>query len=171
MKRSKKTVLILLGVIMLALVVGIGCIGLQVAPTVNHALRITKLLQPVIDAKNQTMHIATSAEFDGNDLSVESDVYMVTEDDTAYLVLEQNSNAVYISGNVLFLENGKAFKLGDTMQPRTASYKELFPYIGSLYGPQKKRKRTDHLCFGKKVSLAGMRGRQHRKTEIPVLQN
>lgn len=133
MKRSKKTILIVLCVVLLTVGIGALCIGLQVVPTVNHALRISELLQPVIDAENQTMHIAVSAEFGGNDLSVESDVYMVTEDDTSYLVLEQDSNAVYISGNVLFLENGKAFKLSDKMQPRTASYKELLPYIGSLY--------------------------------------
>ena len=133
MKRSKKTILIVLCVVLLTVGIGALCIGLQVVPTVNHALRISELLQPVIDAENQTMHIAVSAEFGGKVLAMESDVYLVTEDGTDYLVLEQNSNAVYISGNVLFLENGKAFKLSDKMQPRTASYKELLPYIGSLY--------------------------------------
>ena len=133
MKRSKKTILIILCVVLLTIGIGALCVGLQVAPTVNHALRIAELLQPMIDENNQTMHIAASAEFGGNDLSVESDVYMVTEDGISYLALEQNSNAVYISDNVLFLKNGKAFKLGDRMQLRTASYKELLPYIGSLY--------------------------------------
>ena len=133
MKRSKKTILIVLCIVLLTIGISALCIGLQVAPTVNHALRIAELLQPVTDAENQTMHITASAEFDGKVLAMESDVYLVTEDGTDYLVLEQNSNAVYISDNVLFLENGKAFKLGDRMQPRTASYKELLPYIGSLY--------------------------------------
>ena len=133
MKRSKKTVLIVLCVVLLTVGIGALCIGLQVAPTVNHTLRIAELLQPVIDAENQTMHIAVSAEFGGNDLSAESDIYLVREDDAPYLVLEQNGNSVYISDNVLFLENGKAFKLGDRMPHQTASYKELLPYIGSLY--------------------------------------
>lgn len=133
MKRSKKTVLIVLCVVLLTVGIGALCIGLQVAPTVNHALRIAELLQPVIDAENQTMHIAVSAEFGGNGLSVESDVYLVTEDGTSYLALEQNSNAVYISGNVLFLENGKAFKIGDKLQKQTASYEDLLAHIGSLY--------------------------------------
>lgn len=133
MKRSKKTVLIVLCVVLLTVGIGVLCIVLQVAPTVNHALRIAELLQPVIEAKNQTMHLATSAEFDGEVLAMESDVYLVTEDDTSYLALEQNSNAVYISGNVLFLENGKAFKLGDTMQPQVQSPDALLPQIGALY--------------------------------------
>ena len=133
MKRSKKTVLIVLCVVLLTVGIGALCIGLQVAPTVNHTLRIAELLQPVIDAENQTMHIAVSAEFGGNDLSVESDVYLVTEDDTSYLALEQNGNSVYISDNVLFLENGKAFKIGDKLQKQTASYERLLAHIGVLY--------------------------------------
>lgn len=133
MKRSKKILLAVLGVLLLAAVIGGICIGRTLVPTVNHALRISELLQPVTDAKNQAMHIAVSAEFGSNGLSAESNVYLVTEDDTSYLALEQNSNAVYISGNVLFLENGKAFKIGDKLQKQTASYEDLLAHIGSLY--------------------------------------
>ena len=133
MNRSKKTILIVLCVVLLTVGIGVLCIVLQVAPTVNHALRISELLQPVIDAENQTMHIATSAEFDGRVLAIENDVYLVTEESTAYLALEQGGNAVYISGNVLFLENGKAFKIGDKLQKQTASYEDLLAHIGSLY--------------------------------------
>ena len=133
MKRSKKTVLIVLCVVLLTVGIGALCIGLQVVPTVNHTLRISELLQPVIDANNQTMHLATSAGFDGRMLTTESDVYLVTEDGTDYFVLEQNGNAVYISDNVLFLENGKAFKMGDKLQKQTASYEDLLVHIGVLY--------------------------------------
>ena len=133
MKRSKKTVLIVLSIVLLTVGIGALCIGLQVAPTVNHTLRIAELLQPVTDAENQTMHITASAEFDGKVLAMESDVYLVTEDGADYLVLEQNSNAVYISDNVLFLENGKAFKIGDKLQKQTASYEDLLAHIGVLY--------------------------------------
>ena len=133
MKRSKKILLAVLGVLLLAAVIGGICIGRTLVPTVNHALRISELLQPVIDAENQTMHIAVSAEFGGNDLSAESDIYLVREDDAPYLVLEQNGNSVYISGNVLFLENGKAFKIGDKLQKQTASYEDLLAHIGALY--------------------------------------
>ena len=133
MKRSKKTALIVLCVIALVAAAGILCIVLRIAPTVDHALRIASLLQPVIDAKNQTMHTSVCANFDGRILATESDVYLVTEDDTPYLALEQNSNAVYISGNILFLENGKAFNLGDAIQPQVRSYETLLPQIGALY--------------------------------------
>jgi len=132
-KRSKKTILIVLCVVLLTVGIGALCIGLQVVSTVNHALRIAELLQPVIDANNQTMHLATSAGFDGRMLAMESDVYLITEDGTDYFVLKQYGNAVYISDNVLFLENGKAFKIGDKLQKQTASYEDLLVHIGVLY--------------------------------------
>lgn len=84
-------------------------------------------------AKNQTMHIAVSAEFGGKPLALESDVYLVTEDGLSYLSIEQNGTAVYVADNVLFLENGKAFKIGDKLQAQAASYKDLLPHIGALY--------------------------------------
>lgn len=133
MKRSKKTILIVLGVIALAVVIGALCSGLRVAHTVNHALRISELLQPVLDAKNQTMHIAVSAEIDGDVRNLESDIFLVSEDGISYLVVEQNGTAVYIADNVLLLENGKAFKIGDKMQIQTDAYEDLLPQIKVLY--------------------------------------
>lgn len=131
--KNKKWVLTILGIILLVVVIAAVCIGLRAVPTVNHALRISELLQPVLDAKNQTMRIAASAEFGGKMLALENDVYLVTEDGLSYLCIEQNGTAVYVADNVLFLENGKAFKIGDKLQAQAASYKDLLPHIGALY--------------------------------------
>ena len=133
MKSSKKRNLILLGAIALAAAAGILWIGLQAAPKVNYALHISKLLQPVLDAEHQTMHIAVSAAFDGKPLAVESDVYLVSEDGVSYLAIEQKGTAVYVADQVLFLENGKAFHLGEKLQTQTASFRDLLPQIGALY--------------------------------------
>lgn len=89
MKKSKKAILIILGVVVPALAAGILWVGLQVVPTVNHALRISELLQPVIAAENQRLRLAASAEFDGRVVELESDVYLVTEGGASYLALEQ----------------------------------------------------------------------------------
>ena len=131
--KNKKWVLTILGIILLVVVIAAVCIGLRAAPTVNHALRISELLQPVLDAENQTMHIAVSAEFGGRMLALDSGVYLVAEDGLSYLCIEQNGTAVYVADNVLFLENGKAFKIGDQLQAQAASYKDLLPHIGALY--------------------------------------
>ncbi len=133
MNRSKKTVLIVLGVLLLAVAVGAVCVGLRVAPTVNHGLRISELLQPMLDAENQRMHIRVSAEISGNAFDMESDVFLVSEDGVSYFAAEQNGTAVYVADNVLFLENGKAFKIGEQLQSRTVDYAELLPRIGALY--------------------------------------
>ena len=133
MKRSKKTILIVLCVILLAAVVGILAIGLKIAPNINHALRISELLQPMLEAKNQAMHIAVSAELDSKAFDLESDIFLTEEDGVSYLAVEQNGAAVYIVDNLLFLENGKTFKLGDAMQPQTKVYEDLLPQIGALY--------------------------------------
>lgn len=134
MNQPKKTIWIVLSLVLLVCVIAAVCIGRQVVPTVNHALRITELLQPVIDADNKTMHLSLSARIDSEPVSLETDIYTVTENDTPYLVLEQQGVALYIMDNLLLLENGKAFRLGENLQPQTASYADLLPKIGALYG-------------------------------------
>lgn len=131
--KSKKPILIILGAIAFVVLIVAACIGFKAAPTVNHALRISELLEPVVHAQNQTVHIAVSAELGGKPLSLDSNVYLVAEDGRSYLAVEQNGPAVYIADNVLFLENGKAFKIGETMQVHSGSYRDLLPYIGSLF--------------------------------------
>lgn len=131
--KNKKILLIILCVILLAAVVGALCIGMYVAPKVNHALRISELLRPVLDAQNQRMHLAVSAKIDGRPIETESDVFLITEDNADFIVLEQSGNSVFVSGNVLLLENGKAFKIGNEMQLQMTSYRELLPQIGILY--------------------------------------
>lgn len=133
MKRSKKKLLLGLGGILLAIVIGAVCVVLRAAPTVNHALRISALLQPVLDAENQTMHVAMSAEIADRSVAMESDLYLVTENETRYLCIERNGNAVYLADDVLFLANGKAFKLGGKLRTEAISCRELLPKIGALY--------------------------------------
>lgn len=130
---SKKKILTVFIVVMFVAVVAAGWIGLQTAPTVNHALHISRLLQPWLDGENQTVHIGVSAQINGKPLVMESDVSLVTEDDVSFLVVEQSGTAVYIAENVLFLENGKAFKITDKLQTQTISCQNLIPQIGMLY--------------------------------------
>ena len=132
MKKSKKILLIILCVL-LAGAIGAVCIGARIVPTVDHALRISELMQPVTEAQNQAMHISVSARIGEESVSLGSDVYMVTEDNIQYIALEQNGMVLYIADNILLLENGNAFKLGEKMQEQTASYEALLPQIAALY--------------------------------------
>lgn len=133
MNKSKKTILTVLGVILFLCVAVVLCIGLRVAPTVNHALRISELMQPVLDAENQMMHIDLSTEMGGNAFDLGSDIFLVSEGGVPYLAVERNGTTIYVTDNVLLLENGKAFKIGDTMQSQMESYEDLLPQIRALY--------------------------------------
>ena len=133
MKRSKKILLIIACVVLLAFVIGVACVGMKIIPTVNHALRISSLLQPVIEAPNQSMHISVSAKTPDETVALDTDVYMVAEENIRYLVLEQKDLSLYLADNMLFLENGKAFRLGEKMQAQAVSYEKLLHQIGALF--------------------------------------
>ena len=79
MKKGKITALVLGGVLFLAVVACAVCIGLRVAPAINHTMRISQLLQPVIEAENHTMHIGIQAEVNSKTIALESDVYTSPE--------------------------------------------------------------------------------------------
>ena len=129
--KNKKIWTVLGAALLICLVFALG-IGLRAAPAVNHGLRIGELLQPMGNAENQRMHLSISAKVEGESLALESDIFLVKEEGISYLVLEQKGSSVYIADQVLFLENGKAFKIAD-QQTGTISYRELLPYIGTLY--------------------------------------
>ena len=133
MKKNKRILLIVITMIALIAVIGAVCIGTKIMPSVNHAQRILALLQPVINAENQAIHISVSAKIDEEPIFLDSDVYLVTEDNIQYLALEQNGIVLYVADNILLLENGKAFKLGEKMQAQTVTYRDLLPQIGALY--------------------------------------
>lgn len=133
MKRSKKILLIIACVVLLAFVIGVACVGMKIIPTVNHALRISGLLQPVIEAPNHSMHISVTVKTPDETVALDTDVYMVTEENIRYLVLEQKDLSLYLADNMLLLENGKAFRLGEKMQAQAVSYEKLLPQIGALF--------------------------------------
>lgn len=133
MKRSKRIFLCVVVAILLAAVAAAVCVGLHVKPAVTYGLRISELLQPVTEAENQALHVSVSAEVNAEPIALESDVYLVREDQVWFLVLEQRGITLYISDNVLFLENGKAFRIGDPLQAQAVSWKDLLPHIVTLY--------------------------------------
>lgn len=155
MKKGKITALVLGGVLFLAVVACAVSVGLRVAPAINHTMRISQLLQPVIEAENQTMHIGIQAEVNSKTIALESDVYMLTEENIRFLTLEQKGIALYITDNILLLENGKAFKLGEKMQMQTSSYEELLPLIGAMYDVLKIKTKETGDCISYEITVTG----------------
>lgn len=135
--KNKKVLLIVLGILFLGILAGVLGLGFHAAPAVNHIRQISGLLSPMLEAQNRKMHISVSAEVGGVPLALESDVLLVEEEGVSYLVVEQNGFAVYVADNVLYLENGKAFRLGGQVQSHMASRKDLLPVIGAMFdGPR-----------------------------------
>lgn len=173
MKNNKKTILIVLCALLAVVVAGAVWVGLRVAPAVNHTMRISELLQPLLNAKNQAMNIVVSAEIGGNQIELESDIFLITEDGVSYLVVEQNGTAVYIADNVLFLANGKVFKIGDKMQMQLSAFEDLLPQIKVLYEALKitaeeADSRTDYSITVTAEQVDALLSALSLKEELPV---
>lgn len=94
---------------------------------------IADLLQPVLTEENKSMHLQIGADVNGESLLFDSDIYMVKDDETSYVVMEQMDVPIYIAENLLFLENGHAFKLTEEMELPEQDYKNLFLQIAAVY--------------------------------------
>lgn len=132
MKNKKKLYMILgiAGILLLGVVI---FLAVTVFPKFQTAKEITNALQPVLEAENQSMNLDITADLNGELFALDSDIYSVKDKDTKYLILELEGHPLYIVENVLFLENGKAFKIADEMQSQVEEYENLLPQIMAVY--------------------------------------
>lgn len=131
--KNKKYLFIVVGVLVALLVAACLILGRTVLPTVNHAVKISDVLKPMLNAENQSMCVNAEITVGGESITLGCKVYLVQEDDVPYLVIEQNGYSIYVTDNILLLENGKAFKIADEMRSQLAGYGDLLPLISSLY--------------------------------------
>ena len=129
--RHKKLILIVLALVVF-LLVGVWA-GMGAESKLSHSLAIAKLLQPLLEEENRTMQVSLSANINDTPILLESDVSLVKEGERSYLCIQRQGAAVYLTDNLLLLENGKAFRIGERQLAQATSYKELLPYIGALY--------------------------------------
>ncbi|MBQ8041298.1 MAG: hypothetical protein IJ274_15770 [Lachnospiraceae bacterium] len=130
MKKKKQLVIIIVAVIIVILGIYIGT---GTFSKVSDAKQIVEALKPVLGAKNQSMNLKINADVNGTGILLDCNIYMVQEEGISYLVLEQEGNKFYIADNVLFLENGKAFKIAEEMQNQTVTYQNFLPQISEMY--------------------------------------
>jgi len=131
--KNKKLLLVIIGTVAAVLIAMCLILGRSVLTKVNHAVKIAEILQPVLNAENQSMRMNVEAAVDGESFTLGCTVHLVQEGDQPYLVLEENGHCIYVTDNILLLENGKAFKITDEMRSQFAGYGELLPLIASLY--------------------------------------
>ncbi len=102
-------------------------------PRIQVGKEITNLLQPMLTEEHKAMHLHVETDVNGEAYLFDSDIYMVKEDETSYLVMEQMDVPIYIVENMLFFENGHAFKLTEGKDTPELDYKNLFLQIATVY--------------------------------------
>lgn len=89
-------------------------IGYIVAlPQVRISAELAALSADVISAKNQSMKLDLIADVGSSHVELDSKIYVLNEDDTSIMVLEENDHAIYLVGEVVYLENGKGYRVGE----------------------------------------------------------
>ena len=131
--KNKKTVYIVLGCIGILLIGVLLFFAVNVFPKIRTGKEIANLLQPILTEENQAMHLDVSASIAGEALLLDSDVYMVNEEETSYFIMEQMNIPIYIVDNLLFFENGHAFKIAEGAARPEIDYKDLFLQIAAVY--------------------------------------
>lgn len=133
MKENKKKWYIVIGVVVAIVAAVILYFCIAYLPKLQVGKEISDLLQPLLTEENQSMHLDISADLAGELVDFESDIYLVKEDETKYIVMEQYDFPIYVVDNVLYLENGHAFKIAEEMQTQSVEYKDLFLQIAAAY--------------------------------------
>lgn len=131
--KDKKKVYVICGVIGAVLLGVLIYFAATYLPRLQTGKEIADALQPMLEAENQSMKLDVAADFGGELVNFDADIYLVKEDETKYLVFEQNGYPLYLVDNVLFLENGKAYKIADQMQTQVVEYEGLFLEIAAAY--------------------------------------
>lgn len=130
---NKKSKYIIATIIGIAVLVIIFCIRTAFFPKLSIGKEIVKILQPILENENQSMHLDVEADIYGKTLNITSDISLVKENEKTFLILEQEKHSFYITDNILFLENGNAYKIAEETQNQTIGYEKLFSLISSVY--------------------------------------
>jgi len=120
------------------IVIGVGVILAMLVfflPKAKSGSEIAALLKPVISAENQSMDVDMKLMISGKETNIHTTIYMLTEDEKSYLVMEQDGHSVYMIEDVLYLENGAAFLIYDEKEDVEIKGidAEMFTQIAALY--------------------------------------
>lgn len=132
-KKWKIAIRILLTIVVLIAVVFITDFCVGHLSRLKTGKEIADVLQPVLTEENKSMHLHVGADVNGESFLFDSDIYMVKDDEISYFVMEPMDVPIYIVENLLFFENGHAFKLAEEMELPEQDYKNLFLQIAAIY--------------------------------------
>lgn len=110
MESKKKKSVIIIAIVVL-LILAIGLLLCFFYPKYKTGKEIKSLLNPLFTEANQSMDVDVEAVIDEKTFDLDADVYLLQLEEMDYLVIEQNDHPIYVVDGVLYLENGKAYKL------------------------------------------------------------
>ena len=131
--RNKKVLNVIIGIIVILLIGGAIYLETTVYPKLKLGKEISDLLRPILLEENQSMHLDVTADVAGESFVLDSDIYVVKEEELQYLILEQMDFPIYIVDSLLLFENGNAFKLSEEAEETKHTYDELFVQIAGAY--------------------------------------
>lgn len=131
---SKKGIIgIIIGVIATVLIGACVYFGVMIYPKMQIGKEIANALAPILESENKSMYVKIAANADGKSVDLESNMLFVSEDEMQYMVIELGEHPIYIVDNLLFFENGKAYKISEQMKSQVIEYDELFVQIAAVY--------------------------------------
>lgn len=129
----KKKWKIVIGVLLIMLAALVVYFSIGHVSRLKIGKEIGDLLQPILTEENKSMHLQIEADVNGESFELGSDIHMVKDNETSYVVMEQMDVPIYIVDNLLFFENGHAFKLAEEVEIPEQNYKNLFLQIAAAY--------------------------------------
>ena len=97
-------------IIVIILVAVIG-IGILLYPIIEKCLKVSDFMQRIFSEQNQSANVELMVDFGEDEIKLDTTIYVVQENGKSVFALGTQEHLIYISGNVLYLENGKAFRL------------------------------------------------------------
>uniref|UniRef100_UPI004056320B hypothetical protein n=1 Tax=Agathobacter sp. TaxID=2021311 RepID=UPI004056320B len=104
-------------------------IYIAMLPKVRISTELAALSADILAEENKSMRLALTADVGSNHIELDSNVYILNEEDTSIFALEEGGHTIYLCGEVAYLENGKAFHLGEARSDGNS----LLEQIGKLF--------------------------------------
>lgn len=170
MKENKKKWYIIIGVIVAIVAAVVIYVCATYLPRLQVGKEISDLLQPLLTEENQSMHMDVTTDLAGESMNLYSDIYLVKDEEIKYVVMEQYDFPIYIADNVLYLENGHAFKMTKEMQMQSVNYDDLFLQLAAAYEVFDITCVKTDLETGYAVNVTGEQVQELLRMVVPVSQ-
>lgn len=111
-KNKKKGI----AVILCIAAAGVGAICyIARLPQVRMSIELAQISKEVLSLEEQSMKLMLVTDIGDMHTEWNSDVYVCKENDMSIVALEENGRKIYMTGDAVFLENGKGYSIGSAV--------------------------------------------------------